>query len=91
MSHVLVGMLCVKENAGLLKQFNIALKVFARCKMHIEGSRPEWCISSMIYSRDTPVWSESLDMFKNHFNTTMLVERYTDFHLPLTCACWVFV
>ena len=24
-----------------------------------EGSRPEWCISSMIYSRDTPFWSES--------------------------------
>ena len=22
----------------------------------IEGSQPEWCISSMIYSRDTPFW-----------------------------------
>ena len=29
---------------------------------HIEGSRPEWCISSIIYSRDTPFWSETLDM-----------------------------
>ena len=29
----------------------------------IEGSRPEWCISSMIYSRDVPFWSETLDMF----------------------------
>ena len=24
---------------------------------------PEWCISSMIYSRDTPFWSETLDMY----------------------------
>ena len=28
----------------------------------IEGSRPEWCISSMIYSRDTPFWSETLEI-----------------------------
>ena len=26
-----------------------------------EGSQPEWCISSMIYSRDTPFWSETLN------------------------------
>ena len=25
-------------------------------------TRPEWCISSMIYSRDTPFWSETLDI-----------------------------
>ena len=25
------------------------------------GSRPEWCISSMIYSRDTPFWSGTLE------------------------------
>ena len=30
-------------------------------KGNIEGSRPEWCISSMIYSRDTPFWSGTLD------------------------------
>ena len=29
---------------------------------HIKGSQPEWCISSMIYSRDTPFWSGTLDM-----------------------------
>ena len=29
---------------------------------HIEGSRPEWCITSMIYSGDTPFWLETLDM-----------------------------
>ena len=28
----------------------------------IEGSQPEWCISSMIYSRDTPFWSETLEL-----------------------------
>ena len=28
-----------------------------------EGSQPEWCISSKIYSRDTPFWSETLDVF----------------------------
>ena len=29
---------------------------------YFEGSRPEWCISSMIYSRDTPFWLETLDL-----------------------------
>ena len=30
---------------------------------HFEGFRPEWCISSMIYSRDTPFWSGTLNLF----------------------------
>ena len=30
------------------------------CEGQIEGSQPEWCISSMIYSGDTPFWSETL-------------------------------
>ena len=29
---------------------------------HIMGSWPEWCISSMMYSTDTPLWSGTLDM-----------------------------
>ena len=29
---------------------------------HFEGSRPEWCISSMIYSLGTPFWSDTLDL-----------------------------
>ena len=29
--------------------------------LNFKGSRPEWCISSMIYSRDIPFWSETLD------------------------------
>ena len=32
------------------------------CYFHFEGSGPEWRISSMIYSRDTPFWSETLDL-----------------------------
>ena len=28
----------------------------------IEGSQPEWCISSLMYSGDTPFWSETLNM-----------------------------
>ena len=28
----------------------------------IEGSQPEWCISSMMYSGDTPFWLETLDI-----------------------------
>ena len=31
-------------------------------KEYFKGSRPEWCISSMIYSRDTPFWPETLDL-----------------------------
>ena len=32
---------------------------------YIKGSRPEWCISSLIYSKDTPFWLETLDMQLN--------------------------
>ena len=28
-----------------------------------EDSQPEWCVSSMSYSRDTPFWSETLELF----------------------------
>ena len=33
--------------------------------VQIEGFRPEWCISSMIYSRDIPFWSETLKILYN--------------------------
>ena len=36
----------------------------------IEGSRPECCISSMICSRDTPFWLETLDILIFSFNQT---------------------
>ena len=31
-------------------------------QLYIESSWPEWCISCMIYSRDTPFWSETVDI-----------------------------
>ena len=31
-------------------------------RQDIEGSRSEWCISSMLYSRDIPSWSGTLNM-----------------------------
>ena len=30
---------------------------------YIEGFRPEWYISTMIYSRDAPFWSETFDIY----------------------------
>ena len=30
--------------------------------LHIKGSGPEWYISSMLYSRDIPFWSGTLDI-----------------------------
>ena len=32
-------------------------------KRKFESSQPEWCISSIIYSADTPFWSETLEMY----------------------------
>ena len=47
----------------------------ALTRLHIEGSWPEWCISSMIYiySRDTPFWLETLDMQRLEWNTSSTV------------------
>ena len=32
-------------------------------ELYMEGSRPEWCISSMIYRRGIPFWSEPLEYY----------------------------
>ena len=37
---------------------------------HIKDSGPELHISSMLYSRDTPFWSQTFDMF--HLRVTTL-------------------
>ena len=29
---------------------------------HVEGFRPQWYISAMIYSGDVPFWSKTLDI-----------------------------
>ena len=36
---------------------------------YIEDFRPEWCISSMIFSRDTPFWLETLDIIVDVHST----------------------
>ena len=44
--------------------------------VYIEGSWPEWCISNMIYSRDTPFWSGTLDIYCiSWLRYTILVEN----------------
>ena len=40
----------------------VQMILWIQTKAEIEGSRPESCISSMIYSRDTPFWSETLEI-----------------------------
>ena len=34
-----------------------------RLGLHIEGFRPEWCISTTYHAWDTPFWSETLDLY----------------------------
>ena len=34
----------------------------------IRGFPPEWCISSMIYSGDSPFWSETLELYSGTFD-----------------------
>ena len=46
--------LCVKRGAKMACQKDY---------IYIEGYQPEWYISTMIYSGDTPFWSETLDIF----------------------------
>ena len=58
----------VDENLGAWICQSAGTPTFAKsevaslCGTHIKGSRPEWCISNMIYSRDTPFWTETLDI-----------------------------
>ena len=40
--------------------FSLAeVRIVVTGRKYIEGIQPEWCLSSMIYSRDTPFWSEN--------------------------------
>ena len=49
--------------------YTISCVCLCEC-VHIEGSRPEWCISSMIYSRDRPFWSGTLDIYQCEYSIT---------------------
>ena len=54
--------------------------------IYIEGSRPEWRISSMIYSRAVglPVWSETLDIYLSLFIFSSL--SHLSYRFPPTRA-----
>ena len=51
-----------KEKTDMCEFISLQQGVKLLSAFSIEGSRPEWCISSMIYSVDTPFWSETLAM-----------------------------
>ena len=53
--------------------------VFVFGCFNVEGSRPEWCISGMIYSRDAPFWSGTLVIF--HYCCLSLY----------VCVCFLFM
>ena len=69
--------LWIKDSSRLLQFFHKYLHILYKwfphndlskyCqRMNIEGSRPEWCISSMKYSRHTPFWAEALELYLLH-------------------------
>ena len=58
------------------------------CGLDIEGSQPEWCISSMTNRRDTPFWSDTIDMIHGHcscvFKEAMEMKHQCSYHtVPL--------
>ena len=52
----------VSPNVDAWSKFTVCDDYRNQQEEQIEGSRPEWCIPSMIYSRDTPFWSGTLEM-----------------------------
>ena len=51
------------NNYWWLQWFYLVLNIITNyilAYLHFKGSQPEWCISSMMYSGDTPFWSETL-------------------------------
>ena len=67
-------LVCLCSTSTLLQKLHLFLSclLFARdivtllvnkhSVLYIEGSGPEWCISSMLYGQDTPFWSATLDL-----------------------------
>ena len=55
---------------------------------YIEGSRPEWCMSSMIHNKDTPFWSGTLDIVLSHSLCAILISSVYVSHLCTpVCLC----
>ena len=66
------------------KNFHAQNNICNTC-WHIEGSGPEWCISSMLYSEDTPFWPGTLDL-KTQFwwlSTNCQIVGVSRYFLPL--------
>ena len=51
-----------KSESNMLISFQEFPTRMVYLKHDIEGSQPEWCISSMIQSRHTLFWSETLNI-----------------------------
>ena len=62
--QVVAGILCAVSWLvhSEISESEILRLVYLMLQLDIEGSLTERCISSMIYSRGTPFWSETLDM-----------------------------
>ena len=64
---------------SLVKVITWQQPLYSACvysRTHFEGSRPERCISSMMYSRDTPFWSKTLEFCTASFGIIcLLLER----------------
>ena len=52
----------VPDQNGISLQWYIGISL----QWYIEGFRPELCISSMTYSRDTPFWPKTLNIVEIH-------------------------
>ena len=53
---------------------NLSLDLILILTTKFEGSRPEWCVSNIIYSRDRPFWLETLNMWWDANATTLNVK-----------------
>ena len=63
------------------------LSFLSSFRLHFEGSQPEWCISSRIYSRDTPFWPETLENFVFLLSSSSSSLLYFSFLLPFPVLC----
>ena len=56
--------------------------------LHMEGFRPEWCISTIFHASDTPFWSGILDIC---VFTSTFSEWFRTFHPRGMCLDWVYL
>ena len=56
---------CNNQCATLKIHKLLVIKVCIIIPLHIKGSRPEWCISTIYHAWETPFWSGTLDILTN--------------------------